>query len=1442
MSQYIVKTNWKQSLKSLFVIGVGKSLFIWFLAISFIPLASISTINYFNSNLGLNKIVKNLLVTTSQLRIEHINNFFEQKVNFLEFESKQANSKNFFLTLSKEYKRSGKTYKNPYNVSIKYSTLIDNYKLYFQKGNFKNIYFLNEDGVLLFSLIDEFKLGTDFSRDLSTNELLSTGFNKAIFKKTICFSDIAYNRSDSSLLESFLTIPVYSNNSDIIGVVALKIDISVLNSILMNKTNLGETGGYMIGSDLLYRSLSRYESENVVLKKKSENENSLSWLDYITHQHDKHYLSINKLDEKEIFSYKTASGKDVKGIYRNLYYIQELGVNWAHIEEIEHDEIYAHAEQMSDIVKIAFVVTIIIVFFISIFVTRRFVRPIKKLSAWAKQVAMGELVSQNIKAPKNEVGEMVTTFNTLVKSLLSYAETSQSASYGDYSKSVEIRSGKDVLGKSMNRMVESFKTVVQQANKIANGDYSTNIKARSNKDTLGIALSDMTKKLRNASKEINEQDWLKGGINQMGTTLSGQTDINQLSSEVISFLCGYLNAQVGLFYTMGENNSLELASTYAFTDKNKVFKKFKFGEGIIGQVAKDGKLITVEGEFNNLPEINLGFDSKMPKSFTVAPFIYEGNLLGVILLGTATKFPTLYKQFFQTCLDSIAIAVNTVQASERVELLLKQTQEQASELTVQQEELRQANEELEEQTKALTVSEESLKNQQEELKVINEELEERTNDLEIQRDSIRNTNEDLKKAQAEIEQKAIDLQKTSQYKSEFLANMSHELRTPLNSILVLSQLLGDNKKQNLTDKEIQFAKTINSSGSDLLELINEILDLSKVEAGKIDLYIEDLHFDDLNQFIQRTFSPLTDEKKLKLNFNIQDTAPESIKTDVQRAYQIIKNLISNAIKFTNEGEIKISISRPNSKIDLSAINLNSENAIAIAVKDTGVGIPKDKIDLIFEAFKQVDGTTSRKFGGTGLGLTISRSFAELLGGEIHLESIENKGTTFTLYLPLAIEDKTQKSIEEVQSKMITSSQKRTTKKETKAKKLLEYTEIKDDKENIEDGDKLLLVIEDDENFSKILYDLAHEKGFKCIIALDGESGLHYADFYQPHAIILDIGLPGIDGYEVMERLKNNSKTRHIPVHFISAADKSLEAMKMGAIGYLTKPVSPAKLDDAFKKIENIISKPIKKILVVEDDEIMRKSIVNLLDDDSIKITAIESGEEAYSLLLKEKFDCQILDLGLKDMTGFDLLEKIRKNKKIIDLPIIIYTGKDLSKDEEAKLTKYADSIILKGARSFERLLSESTLFLHQLEADMPDKKRKLLKKMHDKEAILENKKILIVDDDMRNVFALSSLLEDKGMKTIVAKNGKEGLKKLEENKDVDLVLMDIMMPEMDGYEATYEIRKQKKYKDLPVIALTAKAMKEDREKCIAAGANDYLAKPVDTEKLLSLLRVWLYTK
>jgi len=1442
-----LKQKIRNFFKSFFYIGVGKSLLIWFLAISFVPLASVSFINYLNSYLGLTIIAEKSLVTTSQLRLEFIESFFEQKVTSLNILAEKEEFKESFINLRNEFNALNE--RDQYFNSEKRKSISEQIFSYYSFQNntdqIKDMYLMDLDGNLLFTLNEESNLGYNLFSSLPTESKFKNTCKQSVQSNTVLFSDLEFYTHANNEVSGFLVRSINDENGKPEGIIAFRISIYDINYILRYTADLGETGeAYIVGEDLLFRSLSRFEDDEIILKKQAKNDKTTKWLNYKTHEDDPQYLALNKLDKEEITTYLNNRDYFVLGIYRDMTFMSKLGVKWVLVEEIKHDEAFAYAKQLSDIAKVSFIVTVIIVFFVSIFVTRWFVNPIKKLSAWAKQVAEGELDHKTIKAPKNEVGEMVDTFNTLVKSLSEYANISQSSAYGDYSKKVEIRSEKDILGKSMHTMVESFKEVVRQANKIAKGDYSTDIEPRSEKDALGISLFEMTKRLRINSKEITEQDWLKTGINKIDGILSGQEDIQKLTDEIITFFIEYLQAKIGLIY-LKKDDKLVLTSTYAFKKSAKGFVNFEFGEGIIGQVAKDQKLVTFSESSDHLPNLNIGVGVVAPKEYIVAPLIFEKETSGVILLGSSAKFSTLQKQFFKMALDSIAVTVNSVQSRAKVELLLKQTQELANELTVQQEELRQTNEELEEQTKALRLSEENLKNQQEELKVTNEELEERTNDLEIQRDNIRSKNEELRQAQQEIEQKARDLERASKYKSEFMANMSHELRTPLNSILVLSQLLSENKSQHLSEKEIEFAKTINSSGSDLLELINEILDLSKVESGKLELHIEELYFEDLTAFINRTFSPLTDKKKLKLITEVQSGVPKFITTDIQRVYQVLKNLFSNAIKFTSSGSITLNIYRPKANVKLERSGLDPSNMIAISVSDTGIGIQNDKLDLIFEAFKQADGTTSRKYGGTGLGLTISRSFSELLGGEITLESQYGKGTTFTLYLPLAFDhSKLIKQEEKPETTKAPKLQKEEPVEQIQSPKPLTLKEpsFKDDRSSIGEGDKFILIIEDDENFSKVLYDLSHERGFKCMVALDGESGLHLAEYHLPSAIILDIGLPGIDGYEVMERLKDNTKTRHIPVHFISASDKSIRAMKLGAIGYLTKPVSDQKLDEAFKKIETLISKPIKKVLVVEDDKIMRTSIIKLLGDNNIKITAVDSAEKAYDLLKKEPFDCQILDLGLQDMSGFDLLEKIRSDKQIIDLPIIIYTGKDLSKEDEERLSKYADSIILKGARSFERLLSETTLFLHQLESEMPESKRKMLRQLHNKEEMLKDKNVLIVDDDMRNVFALSSLLEDKGIKVVVGKNGKDGLDKLNKHPEIDLVLMDIMMPEMDGYEAMQEIRKQKKYKKLPIIALTAKAMKEDREKCIAAGANDYLAKPVETEKLLSLLRVWLYSK
>jgi tubulin-specific chaperone A len=636
-----------------------------------------------------------------------------------------------------------------------------------------------------------------------------------------------------------------------------------------------------------------------------------------------------------------------------------------------------------------------------------------------------------------------------------------------------------------------------------------------------------------------------------------------------------------------------------------------------------------------------------------------------------------------------------------------------------------------------------------------------------------------------------------------------------------------------------------------MALINEVLDLSRVEAGKMELHLKDVDLRDFSLALERNFQPLAAEKGLSLNVDIEDGLPGSIRTDRQRIEQIMKNFLSNAFKFTTEGGISLRISRPDDHPDeetaFPQTGFDPQKTVSFSVIDTGLGIPKEKQKLIFEAFQQADGTTSRKYGGTGLGLSISRELAKLLGGEIRLKSQEGKGSTFTLYLPetweghqaeIEGENPSQLMIEKEGTKTSSKLKAESTKKDEQQATGIEA--IEDDRKEITPEDKSILIIEDDPEFLKILRDLSHEHDFKCLVAADGETGLQFADYYKPSAIILDIGLPGIDGWTVMARLKENLATRHIPVHFISAADKELDAMKMGAVDYLTKPVSMETLEQVYDKLSKIISKPVKDLLIVEDNADQAKAIAKTIGNGDVRITIVSTAREAYDRLLSGKFDCMVLDLGLPDMPGVELLDKVRNNEDLCHLPIIVYTGRELTKQEKVIIDKYAESTIIKGANSAQKLFDETTLFLHRVEANLPEEQQKMLRMIHDKDAILVDKKVLVVDDDMRNVFSLKKILEEKGIKVLVGKNGKECLACLNKNPDIDLVMMDIMMPEMDGYEAMGEIRKQERFKELPVIALTAKAMKGDRAKCIEAGASDYLAKPVDTDRLFSMLRVWLY--
>jgi tubulin-specific chaperone A len=1035
---------------------------------------------------------------------------------------------------------------------------------------------------------------------------------------------------------------------------------------------------------------------------------------------------------------------------------------------------------------------------------------------------------------------------------------------------------------------------MQFAQGIAEGNFDSTI----NTDR-GDELGDLARALNSMALNLQDLDWLKSGREELDNAMRGEHSPLDLARIAISFLCNHMGAQLGAVYML-DGDVLELKASYAFSNREGNYNRLAVGEGMVGQAVLENEILTFTKIRETAPVINYGAGTVLPNVYMAVPVAFEGVVSGAVLLGTVDEFTPLHMRFIEQNIKSIAVLINAAQSRQLVHDLLEKAHEQQEELRVaneeleaqtnalleseaklqaQQEELRVTNEELEEQAKVLKDSESELQSQQEELRVTNEELEERTRALEEQKAAIAVKNADLVKAQKAVKQKASDLEVASKYKSEFLANMSHELRTPLNSILILSQLFGQNKDGNLSEKQLESAKAIHSSGSDLLTLINEILDLSKIEAGKIDLLIEKVGMPKLIEDLTRLYKDLAAEKGIGFSIDLDESIPDVMETDYQRLQQVLRNLLTNALKFTHQGGVSLHISRPTQEMT-DDLGIDASNAIAFAVSDDGIGIPKDKQAAIFQAFQQADGSTSRNYGGTGLGLSISRELVRLLQGAIYLESEEGKGSTFTVVLPEFYQciDCSSELIEEpkvmpqavgsetfaveaapsLPSVQVEAVLADVVQEDTKEEPVVDTSKpegeelstpiipqpesgyVEDDRLSVTPESRSLLIIEDDRNCAKIMRDFGRERDFLCLVAEDGETGLHFADYYKPSAIILDIGLPGIDGWTVMQRLKDNPALRHIPVHFMSANDNSLDALRMGAIGYLAKPVTMEHIDDAFSALEDVISKPVRNLLVVEDDSIQCQSIKELIGNGDVSITDVATGKEAYAELTKGNYDCMILDLGLADMSGFELLEKIRQSETAMRVPVIIYTGRDLTHKEEKELGKYAESIIIKGVKSPERLLDESALFLHRVESNLPHEKQQMLKMVHDKESVLKGKKVLLVDDDMRNVFALSSVLEDIDMDVIVARNGIECLEKLEENETVDCVLMDIMMPKMDGYEAMTEIRKNPDYAKLPIIALTAKAMKGDKAKCIESGAKDYLSKPVNTDKLLSMMRVWLY--
>jgi CheY-like chemotaxis protein/methyl-accepting chemotaxis protein len=1029
---------------------------------------------------------------------------------------------------------------------------------------------------------------------------------------------------------------------------------------------------------------------------------------------------------------------------------------------------------------------------------------------------------------------------------------------GNTDVEVNIASNDEIgdMAYAFNQMVASFRDVITQADRISQGDYELSITPRSDKDRLSIALTGMLTSLKETKAENERQYWLKTQLARLTGLSQGVVNVQQLVTMLISEIAGLVGAGQAVFYIQEvgkqshQTGDYLLLGSYAYTERKHLSNRIRKGEGVIGQCALEKKPILLTNVPADYIQISSGLGESKPLNLLVLPIIYEDEVVGVMELASFERFTDIQNDLLGELSATLGVVINSVVGRQRTEELLRESQLLAEELQTQQEELRTANEELEEQTTMLKQSEEKLKIQSEELQAINEELEEKTNYLELQKADIEKQNKLIQLSKQEIEVKAEELELASKYKSEFLANMSHELRTPLNSLLILSKSLSENVEGNLSEDQIESAKVIYSGGLDLLTLINDILDLSKVEAGKLSIYAEEVKLESILRNLQVQFNPVARDKGLQFLQVIESGLPDTLTTDHQRTEQILKNLLSNAFKFTLSGSVTLRIHQPGADTRFLNSSLQASDRIAISVTDTGIGISEEKQRAIFEAFQQADGSTSRKYGGTGLGLTISRELAKLLGGEIQLVSSPGSGSTFTLYLPVHSDGYNQAANSEV---AFTQSQAASEAflGQTLAAAALQETEasphpvrifVEDDRADLQQNnkDKVILIIEDELQFAKLLMDLSRKKGFKCLVAGDGFSGLQLAKQYVPSAVLLDLGLPDMDGLKVLDHLKYHSETRHIPVHIISGREQSSASLKKGAIGFLSKPITSEDIDRVYNRIENVINERIKQILIIEDDVHNQKAIYELLKNKKIEIHSAYTGAEGLTKLKQQPYDCIILDLTLSDMSGFEMLHQMVDEHQQSLPPIIINTGKELTEEEYKELNRFTDSIVIKGVNSPERLMDEVSLFLHSVQKSLPLEQIQLIRRSHDSDETLKGRKILLVDDDLRNTFALSKVLRQHGLEVIMADNGLLALEKLDKEQDIELVIMDIMMPVMDGYEAMSKIRENPIHNKLPIIALTAKAMTGDREKCIERGANDYMTKPVDTDKLLSLIRVWLF--
>jgi HAMP domain-containing protein/signal transduction histidine kinase/DNA-binding response OmpR family regulator len=1182
-------------------------------------------------------------------------------------------------------------------------------------------------------------------------------------------------------------------------------------------------------------------------------------------------------------------------------------------------------------------------------------------------VARGNLNRKLQVEAQGEIAELRDTINNMIDTLDTFAEqvTTVAREVGVEGKlggQAEVPGASGTwrdLTDNVNRLAANLTTQVRAITEVttavAAGDLTKKITVEAAGEVADLKdnVNEMIRNLKETTRKNQEQDWLKTNLTKFTQLLQGQKELMTVSKMILSELAPLVNVQHGAFYTAdrleGEGEPVfRLLASYAYRERRGLNNQFRPGEGLVGQCALEKDRILITDVPEDYVQINSGLGSAPPRNIVVLPVLFEGDVKAVIELASFERFNDNHLTFLDQLTESIGIVLNSIEANMRTEALLKQSQSLTQELQSQQEELRETNQRLEQQARSLRESEDLLRRQQEELQGTNIELEEKARQLAVQNEEVERKNFQIEQARLAVEEKAEQLALTSKYKSEFLANMSHELRTPLNSMLILSRMLAENVDDSLTPKQVEYAETIYSSGSDLLGLINEILDLSKIESGAMAVDIEKVPLEGLADEVERMFREVANDRNLSFSVTVEDGVPEAVETDRKRLQQVLKNLLSNAFKFTHEGSVDLRI-KPAGNVAFRSESLrDAERVVAFEVSDTGIGISEEKHKVIFEAFQQAEGAVNRTYGGTGLGLSISREIARLLGGEIHLESAPMEGSTFVLYLPVSYtappsamrdegavtlgdagwesesmvtmgdgnvaesglaepkessdaihslppgtsdsgngdDDGNDRDADLTEERAVGATpeagstgdgtpvqpaetvtpvrapeQQRTPMPDSPeapsasqtaiaaqgggdefpdAKRPRQLaTPVEDDRNALGPDDSVLLIVEDDPHFAGILIEIAREKGFKAVVARHAEEAMASVRRYKPRAITLDINLPGIHGLTLLDRLKNQPETRHIPIQVVSVTEELPRRKRKGAVAQLKKPVTRESVVAQIERMKTLTERPVKRLLVVEDNEIQRRLVEEFIGGDDVQMTGVARGADALTALATGEFDCALVDLGLPDMSGFELIDRIRNELKLDDLPIIVHTGRELTAEEAKLLHEQAEAVVVKDVEAFDRLLDETALHLHRVEAELPKEQRDRLERLHRPETSLAGKKVLIVDDDIRNIFALTSLLERHKMEVVYAESGRDGIEFLKKAPDIDAVLMDVMMPGMDGYETTRAIRQMEQFRDLPIIAVTAKAMKGDREKCLASGASDYITKPVNVDQLISLLRVWV---